>query len=136
MSEAVQDHRSSLEGEPRTIYGKIVSSADRNTSVETTLKRCYSYNTKHSPDLNENEVIEKCRKFLLEKFGVNGYARKKMYFEDEEYQKYLDDITNLALDSEKFSEEVKKINKMNLEEKDTNAVCDKSEKVQNQKLNM
>lgn len=29
MADAVYDHRASLEGEPRSIYGKIVSSADR-----------------------------------------------------------------------------------------------------------
>lgn len=110
MSEAVEDHRSSLDGKPRTIYGKIVSSADRNTSVETTLKRCYSYNRKHSLDLKENEVLEKCRVFLIEKFGVNGYAREKMYFDDKDYQKYLDDITELALDNEKFYKEIKRIN--------------------------
>ncbi len=28
MTEAVYDHRASMEGEPRSIYGKIVSSAD------------------------------------------------------------------------------------------------------------
>ena len=39
MSEAVYDHRASLEGEPRSIYGKIVSSADRNTLVDVPLKR-------------------------------------------------------------------------------------------------
>ncbi len=111
MSEAVEDHRSSLDGHPRTIYGKIVSSADRNTSVETTLKRCYSYNKKHSPDLKENEVIEKCRVFLLKKFGVHGYARAKMYFDDRDYQKYLDDITELAEDKDKFYKEIRKVDK-------------------------
>ena len=110
MSEAVEDHRSSLETEPRSIYGKIVSSADRNTSVEVTLKRCYSYNKKHSQNLMENEVIEKCRRFLLEKFGEDGYARSKMYFDDKEYEKYLYDITELALNSEKFSMEIKRVN--------------------------
>ena len=110
MSEAVEDHRSSLETEPRSIYGKIVSSADRNTSVEVTLKRCYSYNKKHSQNLMENEVIEKCRRFLLEKFGEDGYARSKMYFDDKEYEKYLYDITDLALNSEKFSMKIKRVN--------------------------
>ena len=66
MSEAVEDHRSSLEAEPRSVYGKIVSSADRNTSVNVTLKRCYSYNKKHFSQLSEDEIIEKCRNFLLQ----------------------------------------------------------------------
>lgn len=110
MSEAVEDHRSSMETEPRSIYGKIVSSADRNTRVEVTLKRCYSYNRRHFPELKEEDVIEECRKFLLKKFGVNGYARSKMYFDDKEYKNYLDDITELASNSEKFSVEIKRIN--------------------------
>lgn len=112
MSEAVEDHRSSMKTEPRSIYGKIVSSADRNTSVEVTLKRCYSYNRRHFSELKESEIIEECRKFLLKKFGINGYARSKMFFDDKEYKKYLDDITDLALDSDKFAVEIKKVNEI------------------------
>lgn len=112
MSEAVEDHRSSMETEPRSIYGKIVSSTDRNTSVEVTLKRCYSYNRRHFSELKESEIIEECRKFLLKKFGINGYARSKMFFDDKEYKKYLDDITDLALDSDKFAVEIKKVNEI------------------------
>lgn len=112
MNEAVEDHRSSMETEPRSIYGKIVSSADRNTSVEVTLKRCYSYNRRHFSELKESEIIEECRKFLLKKFGINGYARSKMFFDDKEYKKYLDDITDLALDSDKFAVEIKKVNEI------------------------
>lgn len=102
MSEAVEDHRSSLVGDPRSIYGKIVSSADRNTDVATTLRRCYSYNRRHYPELNENEVLEECRLFNIKKVGLNGYARTKIYFDDKDYEKYLNDITALALDKEKF----------------------------------
>ena len=42
MSEAVYDHRASMEGEPRSVYGKIVSSADRNTLMQNKSK--YSTN--------------------------------------------------------------------------------------------
>ena len=112
MSEAVEDHRSSMETEPKSIYGKIVSSADRNTSVEVTLKRCYSYNRRHFSELKESEIIEECRKFLLKKFGINGYAGSKMFFDDKEYKKHLDDITDLALDSDKFAVEIKKVNEI------------------------
>lgn len=110
MAEAVEDHRSSLDTEPRSVYGKIVSSADRNTIVEATLKRCYSYNKKHSPELSQEDLIEKCRKFLLEKFGSDGYARNKMYFDDKQYKKFLDDITELASNKERFAIEIIKVN--------------------------
>lgn len=111
MKEAIEDRRASKDTEPRTIYGKIVSSADRNTDIEFTLKRCYSYRTNHSPELNQDEIIEVCRKFLIEKFGINGYARNKMYFEDKEYNKYLHDITELALDRECFYKEIRRANR-------------------------
>ena len=39
IKEAIEDHRASLEYEPRSIYGKIISSADRTTSIESILKR-------------------------------------------------------------------------------------------------
>ena len=102
MAEAVEDHRSSMNGDPRSIYGKIVSSADRNTDVKTTLKRCYLYNRKHYPKINEEGLIEECRQFIIKKFGMSGYARTKMYFDDKDYEKYLRDITELALNKKKF----------------------------------
>ncbi len=33
-----------------------------------------------------------------------------MFFDDEEYQKYLDNITELASNSEEFSVEIKRVN--------------------------
>lgn len=38
MKEAIEDHRASLENEPRNIYGKILSSADRKVDVDVYLK--------------------------------------------------------------------------------------------------
>ena len=118
MSEAVEDHRSLMNGEPRNIYGKIVSSADRNTDVTTTLKRCYSYNRKHYPELSKSQVIEECRLFIIKKFGINGYARTKMYFDDGLYRKYLDDITNLASNKEKFYATICEVNEIEKLESD------------------
>ena len=61
MSEAVYDHRASLEGETRSIYGKIVSSADRNTLVDVPLKRTYAYRVEHNPNDTLDEIIEESR---------------------------------------------------------------------------
>ena len=55
---------------------------------------------------------EKCKQTNLEKYGVDGYARSKMYFDDKEYKDYLDNITELSLNSEKFSKEIKRANKI------------------------
>ena len=43
IKEAIEDHRSSFEDTPWSDYGKLISSADRNTLVDIVLKRTYSY---------------------------------------------------------------------------------------------
>ena len=59
MRDAVYDHRASLEGEPRSIYGKIVSSADRNTIIDSPLKRTYQYRLEHSHEVNDIKVLKR-----------------------------------------------------------------------------
>lgn len=103
MADAVYDHRASLEGEPRSIYGKIVSSADRNTLVDVPLKRTYAYRVKHNPTATLEEIIEESRQHLIKKFGKKGYASEKMYFEDKEYKKFLEDIQTLVMNKEQFA---------------------------------
>lgn len=112
MSDAVYDHRSSLKGDPRTIYGKIVSTADRNISVDATLKRSYSYNRKHYQELTNDEVFEQCRLFLNKKYGKNGYAVEKFYFEDKDYDKYLIDMDYITTHKEEFYKRIKKVNNL------------------------
>ena len=89
MAEAVYDHRASMEGEPRSVYGKIVSSADRNTLIEVPLKRTYAYRVEHYYQDTLDEIIEESRQHLINKFGKKGYANEKMYFEDLEYNRLL-----------------------------------------------
>lgn len=112
MSEAVCDHRASSKSEPRSIYGKIVSSADRNVLIEIPLKRTYSYRKEHSPNSTLDEIIEESRQHLLNKFGKKGYATTKMYFEDEDYKKFLEDITVLASNEEEFKKRFLEVNEL------------------------
>ena len=112
MSQAVEDHRASLEYEPRSIYGNIVSSADRNTSLELPLKRTYTYRLKHSPNSTLDEIIEESRLHLIDKFGDEGYANEKMYFVDEEYDNFLKEIQELCSDKELFRKKYIEINEI------------------------
>ncbi len=115
MSEAVYDHRASMEGDPRSIYGKIVSSADRNTLVEVPLKRTYAYRLKHFPNYTFDQIIEESRQHIINKFGKKGYATEKMYFEDKDYQKFLEDISLLAENKEEFKKKYCEVNNINKE---------------------
>lgn len=110
MVEAVIDHRASLEYEPRSIYGKIVSSADRNTNIDIPLKRTYSYRKEHFPDATLEEIIEESRQHIIDKFGKQGYAKEKMYFEDEEYNNFLREVETFAEDKELFRKRFIEVN--------------------------
>lgn len=112
MKQAVEDHRAILGGEPRSIYGKIVSSADRNTSVDSILIRTFEYRKKHSPHLSYDQVIEESKNHIIDKFGNNGYAVEKNYFKDDEYSTFLKEINELVRDDEKFIIRYKKANKI------------------------
>lgn len=126
MSEAVYDHRASLKGEPRSIYGKIVSSADRNTLVEVTLKRTYYHRIVHTPESSLEDIIEESRKHILEKFGRDGYATTQMFFNDPDYFKFLKEISLLAEDKEKFKNRYCEVNHIFSREC---RLCDEQEKI-------
>lgn len=103
MAQAVEDHRASLGREPRSVYGKIVSSADRNNSVEQGLSRAYDY-TKHlHPDWSEDQIIENARVHLREKFSPDGYAAKTMYFDDPDFNVMLVRMEEITRDFETFA---------------------------------
>lgn len=111
MSEAVADHRASLEyEEPRSIYGKIVSSADRNTTLETPFKRTYEYRKKHYNNTSLKQIIDESYEHLKNKFGKKGYATEKMYFEDVEYKTFLEDLGKLLKNRSEFDRKYIQIN--------------------------
>lgn len=115
MSEAVEDHRASLEYEPRSIYGKIVSSADRNTKLEIPFKRTYEYRKKHYGNVSLKRIIDESYEHLLNKFGKKGYATEKMYFEDIEYKNFLEELGSLLENRSEFDKKYIEINKLEKE---------------------
>ena len=110
MAEAVEDHRASLGHEPRSIYGKLVSSADRNASVEVILSRVYDYTKYLHPEMTEDEVIEDARIHLREKYSPDGYAAKTMYFKDPNFNDMLKETEKITRDFETFKRIMKKHN--------------------------
>lgn len=103
MAEAVEDHRASSKHDPRSIYGKIVSSADRNINTNVMLKRCYEKVREDYPAETKDEVVERVRKILRKKYGgESGYAAKKMYFKDVDFEASLEKIEELTRNPVEF----------------------------------
>lgn len=110
MKEAVEDHRASSKIEPRSIYGKIVSSADRIISLDIAIQRTYTYRLVNRPNYSLEEIIAESKEYLTKKHGENGYGNKRMYFEDEDYQKVIKELTLLLQDDEAFVKKYKEVN--------------------------
>lgn len=100
IKEAIEDHRASSKSEPRSIYGKIVSSADRNNNIESCLRRTYTYGKKLNPSATDEELFLRAYDVLVNKFGEDGYA--KFYFKDTQYEEFLKSLRELLKDKEKY----------------------------------
>lgn len=111
IKEAIEDHRASNDSKPRSNYGKIVSSADRTTDIDTVLKRTHSYSLKHRSSYTLDEMIEEAYTHMCKKYGKNGYA--KHYVEDEEYTNFLNAVDEFTKDKNQFVERYKEVNNIN-----------------------
>lgn len=108
IKEAIEDHRASSNHEPRTIYGKIISTADRTIiDIDNTIKRAYSYGKRNYMNLSEEQQIERVYRHLTEKYGENGYA--KVYLEDKEFEDALDKLRQALSNKEEFIKRVKEV---------------------------
>ena len=112
MAEAIEDHRASLGREPRSIYGKLVSSADRTTSIDDMLSNVYDYTKYLHPEMNEDQIIEEARYHLRIKYSPDGYAAKTMYFDDPEFKAVLIKVESLTRSPKKFAQIMREHNRM------------------------
>ena len=99
IAQAVEDHSSHLEYEPRSIYGKIVADADRNNTCYLVFSRPTKYGLKHDAHLSREEQIERVYDFVQNKFGRNGYVKYQLNIPQttQEQQKVWDLLDNKPL---------------------------------------
>lgn len=76
MREAVEDHRASAGREPRSVYGRIVSEADRDIVPERIVERCLEYGYKHYSGLTGEEQIQRAVAHMKEKYAAGGYMKR------------------------------------------------------------
>lgn len=96
MKEAIEDHRASNDYEPRSIYGKIVSEADRVIDVETVLFRTMEYGKENFSTYAFEEQFERSYAHILEKYGPTGYIKLWLYTKAN--TRGLDEIRSLLSD--------------------------------------
>ena len=107
IKQAIEDHRSSSRDNPRSIYGEIVVSADKNTSIEQAIERAYSYSISHNSGFSDDEHYAETLHHIINKFGKSGYG--KSYINDEIYLKFLADVQDIIEDESKFAAKYKDV---------------------------
>lgn len=102
MREAVEDHRASLDHEPRTVYGRIVAEADRVIDPETIVRRTMQYGLANHPALDREGHYERCREHLVTKYAEGGYLR--LWIAQSENARRLEELRRLIRDEGRLRE--------------------------------
>lgn len=110
IKEAIEDHRSSKEDEPRSIYGKLISSADRNTTIEIVFIRSFYVALERTPDMKIEEYLDFTLNRLRKKYDETN--PENMFFEDKIYSLFLKDMRALLSKPKEFNNKYCQVNKI------------------------
>lgn len=102
ISEACCDHRASLPYEPRSIYGKIISEADRDINFNRLLTRAINYSLDHYSDFKPVETYQQVYDHMKEKYGPSG--RVKLWLAYPPNIINLDKVHAILADEDQFKE--------------------------------
>lgn len=112
MREAVEDHRASMDHEPRSIYGRIVAEADRVIDPIITLRRTVQYGLKQQPEADKEWHYQRFHQHLMDKYAPGGYL--KLWFPNSKNAERLKELQAIIL-NENLLKEI--FNKLFSEEK-------------------
>ena len=98
MREAVEDHRASASHAPRSIYGKIVSEADRDIDIDTVFTRAIQYGIEHDPDKDKEWQFKRFDSHMEEKYSNNGYI--KLWIPHSPSEKKLKELRDIIVNKE------------------------------------
>ena len=108
IKDAIEDHRSSKEDTPRTIYGQLISSADRNTRIEIVFIRSFFVAHERMPETIIEEYLDYTYKRLSKRYGEEN--PENMFLEDETYRIFLADMRKLLQNEEEFKNKYCEVN--------------------------
>ena len=108
IKEAIEDHRSSKEDEPRSTYGKLISSADRNTRIEIVFIRSFFVAHERMPETVIEEYLDYTIKRLSKKYDETN--PENMFYEDETYKVFISDMRALLKKEAEFKDRYCEVN--------------------------
>lgn len=119
IKEAIEDHRSSFADTPRSDYGKLISSADRNTRIEIVFIRSFFVVKSRTPEMGMEDYLDFTFKRLSKRYGEDN--PENMFFEDETYRVFLEDMRQLLKNEVEFKNRYCEVNHIQSRK---NKVCD------------
>ena len=75
VAQAAEDHRASLDHDPRSIYGRIIAEADRQIEPETIVRRTVQFGLAHYPSADRETHWQRTLEHLHEKYAEGGYLK-------------------------------------------------------------
>ncbi len=90
MAQAVEDHRASIDHEPRSIYGKIVAEADRFIDPYKIIERTVQYGLEHYPELDRQGQYQRTQEHMHSKYADGGYL--KLWFPESPNVQRLEEL--------------------------------------------
>ena len=108
IKEAIEDHRSSKEDEPRSDYGKLISSADRNSRVDIVFVRSFFVAHERMPD----EIIEDYLDYTIKRLAKKKDEKdpENMFYEDDVYKNFLQEMRELLKNEGEFKKRYCEVN--------------------------
>jgi len=110
IAEAIEDHRSSKSDHPRSTYGKLLSSADRNTRIEMVFVRSFFVGKDRQPNTTVDDFLEFNYQRLKKRYSEDN--PEKMFFADDEYRNFLTEIRQLLNDKAAFNQRYCDVNEI------------------------
>lgn len=111
IKEACEDHSTSSKGDPRSIYGQIVSDADKDTDVLVGLKRGWDYACEHKKEMSLQEKIADLHREMSLRFCDGGTV--KFYINSKNNTHFLKQMKAYVEDEKYFEKEFIKIARQN-----------------------
>jgi len=110
IAEAIEDHHSSKPDHPRSAYGKLLSSANRNTRTEMVFVRSFFAGKDRQPDTTVTDFLKSTRQRLKERYREED--PEKMFYADDEYRNFLTEICQLLDDKAAFAKRYCEVNQI------------------------
>ena len=103
MKEAVEDHRASKCESPRSLYGRVVSEADKKIDPDEIIGRTILFGHDHYPELSPSQQYERNITHLHEKYGDGGYLH--LQFDQSPNAERLEELRKIIRNPEQLREE-------------------------------